>query len=94
MSKLSAKRVFNAMAQGEGDVDAIIRRLGLEQISDTGALEVIVDKIIESNAAQVAEYRAGKDKVHAFFVGQAMKASKGRANPQQLNDILKKKLSR
>jgi aspartyl-tRNA(Asn)/glutamyl-tRNA(Gln) amidotransferase subunit B len=94
LSSKTAKEVFDAMAKGEGDVDAIVEARGLKQVSDASALEVIVDKIIESNAAQVAEYRAGKDKVLAFFVGQAMKASKGRANPQQLNDILKKKLSR
>ena len=94
LSSKTAKEVFDAMAKGECDVDAIVEARGLKQVSDASALEVIVDKIIESNAAQVAEYRAGKDKVLAFFVGQAMKASKGRANPQQLNDILKKKLSR
>ncbi|KXS31943.1 MAG: Aspartyl/glutamyl-tRNA(Asn/Gln) amidotransferase subunit B [Candidatus Gallionella acididurans] len=72
---------------------AIIEKLGLKQLSDTGAIEKIVDEIITANPAQVAEYRSGKEKVFGFFVGLAMKASKGKANPAQLNDVLKKKLS-
>ncbi|MGD9787137.1 MAG: Asp-tRNA(Asn)/Glu-tRNA(Gln) amidotransferase subunit GatB [Sulfuricellaceae bacterium] len=88
-----AKEVFAAMWAGEGDADAIIEAKGLKQVSDSGAIEKIVDEILAANPAQVAEYRAGKDKVFGFFVGQAMKASKGKANPAQLNDILKKKLA-
>ncbi len=88
-----AKEVFAAMWAGEGDADAIIEARGLKQVSDAGAIEKIVDDILAANPAQVAEYRAGKDKVFGFFVGQAMKASKGKANPAQLNDILKKKLA-
>ena len=87
-----AKEVFAAMWAGEGDADAIIEAKGLKQVSDSGAIEKIVDDIIASNPAQVAEYRSGKEKVFGFFVGQAMKASKGKANPAQLNEILKKKL--
>ena len=88
-----AKEVFAAMWAGEGDADAIIEARGLKQVSDAGAIEKIVDDILAANPAQVAEYRSGKDKVFGFFVGQAMKASKGKANPAQLNDILKKKLA-
>jgi len=88
-----AKEVFAAMWAGEGDADAIIAAKGLKQVSDSGAIEKIVDEIIAVNPAQVAEYRSGKEKVFGFFVGLAMKASKGKANPAQLNEILKKKLA-
>ncbi|MBU1689317.1 MAG: Asp-tRNA(Asn)/Glu-tRNA(Gln) amidotransferase subunit GatB [Gammaproteobacteria bacterium] len=88
-----AKEVFAAMWAGEGDADTIIAVKGLKQVSDSGAIEKIVDDIIAANPAQVAEYRSGKEKVFGFFVGLAMKASKGKANPAQLNDILKKKLA-
>ncbi len=88
-----AKEVFAAMWAGEGDADAIIEARGLKQVSDSGAIEKIVDEIIAANPAQVAEYRSGKEKVFGFFVGLAMKASKGKANPAQLNEILKKKLA-
>jgi aspartyl-tRNA(Asn)/glutamyl-tRNA(Gln) amidotransferase subunit B len=88
-----AKEIFAAMWAGEGEADAIIEARGLKQVSDAGAIEKIVDAILAANPAQVAEYRAGKEKVFGFFVGQAMKASQGRANPAQLNDILKKKLA-
>ncbi|MGA9666532.1 MAG: Asp-tRNA(Asn)/Glu-tRNA(Gln) amidotransferase subunit GatB [Gallionella sp.] len=74
-------------------ISNIIEMKGLTQVSDTGAIEKIVDEIIAANPAQVAEYRSGKEKVFGFFVGLAMKASKGKANPAQLNDILKKKLA-
>ena len=88
-----AKEVFDAMWNGEGDADAIIDSKGLKQISDSGEIEKIIDEIIAANPAQVEQYRSGKDKVFGFFVGQAMKATKGKANPQQLNDLLKKKLA-
>jgi aspartyl-tRNA(Asn)/glutamyl-tRNA(Gln) amidotransferase subunit B len=88
-----AKEVFAAMWAGEGDADTIIEAKGLKQVSDSGAIEKIVDEIIAANPAQVAEYRSGKEKVFGFFVGLAMKASKGKANPAQLNEILKKKLA-
>jgi aspartyl-tRNA(Asn)/glutamyl-tRNA(Gln) amidotransferase subunit B len=87
-----AKEVFEALWQGEDDVDAIIEARGLKQVSDSGAIESVVDEILAANPNQVAEYRSGKDKMFGFFVGQAMKAMKGKANPQQLNDILKRKL--
>ncbi len=88
-----AKEVFAAMWAGEGDADAIIEAKGLKQVSDSGAIEKIVDEIIAANPAQVAEYRSGKEKVFGFFVGLAMKASRGKANPAQLNEILKNKLA-
>jgi len=87
-----AKQVFEAMWHGEGDADAVIKKQGLKQITDTGAIETIIDDIIAKNPEQVEQYRSGKDKVFGFFVGQVMKASKGKANPQQVNDLLKDKL--
>jgi aspartyl-tRNA(Asn)/glutamyl-tRNA(Gln) amidotransferase subunit B len=78
---------------GDCEPDTIIKERGLQQLSDSGAIEKIVDGIIAANPAQVAEYRSGKDKVFGFFVGLAMKASKGKANPAQLNEVLKKKLA-
>jgi aspartyl-tRNA(Asn)/glutamyl-tRNA(Gln) amidotransferase subunit B len=93
ISNSGAKEVFRIMWAEGGEADAIIEAKGLKQVSDTGAIERIVDEIIAANPGQVAEYRSGKDKLFGFFVGQAMKASKGQANPAQLNDILKKKLA-
>lgn len=87
-----AKSVFETMWQGESDADAIIEKQGLKQITDTSALEKIVADVIAANPTQVAQYRSGKDKLIAFFVGQVMKATKGKANPQQVNEILKEKL--
>ncbi len=88
-----AKEVFEAMWAGEGDVDAIIERRGLRQVTDTGAIEQLVEAVMAANPDQVAGYRAGKEKLLGFFVGQVMKASGGKANPGQLNEILKRKLS-
>ena len=88
-----AKEVFEALWQGEAGVDAIIDARGLKQVSDNGAIEAIVDAILAANPNQFAEYRSGKEKMFGFFVGQAMKAMQGKANPQQLNDILKRKLA-
>jgi aspartyl-tRNA(Asn)/glutamyl-tRNA(Gln) amidotransferase subunit B len=92
ISNSGAKEVFRTMWAEGGDADAIIEAKGLKQVSDSGAIEALVDEIIAGNAEKVAEYRSGKDKLFGFFVGLAMKASKGKANPAQLNDILKKKL--
>ncbi|MFZ5523159.1 MAG: Asp-tRNA(Asn)/Glu-tRNA(Gln) amidotransferase subunit GatB [Pseudomonadota bacterium] len=92
ISNAGAKEVFRTMWSEGGDADAIIEAKGLKQVSDSGAIEKIVDEIIAANPAQVAEYRAGRDKLFGFFVGLAMKASKGKANPAQLNEILKRKL--
>jgi len=93
ISNSGAKEVFRTMWAEGGEVDAIIEAKGLKQVSDAGAIEKIVDEIMAANADKVAEYRSGKDKLFGFFVGQAMKASKGQANPAQLNDILKAKLA-
>ena len=87
-----AKTIFEAMWNGEGSADEIIEKKGLKQVTDSGAIEELVDKIIAGNPQQVADYRSGKDKLFGFFVGQAMKESGGKINPQQLNDLLKKKL--
>ncbi|MCB1756724.1 MAG: Asp-tRNA(Asn)/Glu-tRNA(Gln) amidotransferase subunit GatB [Gammaproteobacteria bacterium] len=87
-----AKQVFEAMWNGEGDADEIIEKQGLVQITDTSAIEAMIDEVIAANPAQVDQYRGGKDKLLGFFVGQVMKASGGKANPAQLNEILRKKL--
>ena len=79
-------------ALGEDAADAIIEKKGLKQISDTGALERIVDDVLAANPAIVAEFRAGKEKAFNSLVGKAMAASKGKANPAQVNAILKRKL--
>jgi len=88
-----AKTIFEALWNQEGDVDDIIEKRGLKQVSDTGAIEKLIDEIIAANPGQVAEYRSGKDKLFGYFVGQAMKASGGKLNPSQLNELLKKKLA-
>jgi aspartyl-tRNA(Asn)/glutamyl-tRNA(Gln) amidotransferase subunit B len=80
------------MWAGEGSADEVIDKRGLKQITDTGAIETIVDEVIAANSAQVQQFRDGNEKVLGFFVGQVMKASKGKANPQQVNEILRKKL--
>jgi len=87
-----AKTVFDAMWAGEGDADAIIAHRGLTQISDEGAIERIVDEVLAAHPAIVAEFRAGKEKAFNSLVGQAMKATKGKANPAQVNAILRRKL--
>lgn len=92
ISNNAAKQVFEAMWAGEGEVDAIIEAKGLKQVSDTGAIEAIIDEVLAANAAMVEEFKAGKEKAFNALVGQAMKASKGKANPAQVNDMLKKKL--
>jgi aspartyl-tRNA(Asn)/glutamyl-tRNA(Gln) amidotransferase subunit B len=87
-----AKDVFEAMwAEGQG-ADDIIEKRGLKQITDSGAIEGVIDAVIAANPKQLADYRAGKDKLFGFFVGQVMKATEGKANPAQLNDLLKSKL--
>jgi aspartyl-tRNA(Asn)/glutamyl-tRNA(Gln) amidotransferase subunit B len=88
-----AKDVFEAIWAGEGDADAIIQKRGLKQMSDTGELEKIVDGVLAANPKSVEEFRAGKEKAFNALVGQAMKATKGKGNPAQINDILKKKLA-
>ncbi len=78
-------------AEGQG-ADDIIEKRGLRQITDSGAIEGVIDAVIAANPKQLADYRAGKDKLFGFFVGQVMKATEGKANPAQLNDLLKTKL--
>ncbi len=87
-----AKEVFEAMWAGEGDTDAVIAKKGLRQITDATAIEKIIDAVLAANPQQLAGYRAGKDKLFAFFVGQVMKVTQGKANPQQVNELLLKKL--
>lgn len=87
-----AKQVFEAMWEGEGSADDVIEAKGLKQITDSSAIEAVVDKVIAENPGQVAEYQAGKDKLIGFFVGKVMQETKGQANPGQVNQILKDKL--
>ena len=93
ISGKAAKQVFEAMWQRAGSADEIIEREGLRQVSDAGAIERAVDEVLAANAKQVADYRAGKDKAFNSLVGQVMKATQGKANPAQVNQILKKKLA-
>ena len=93
ISNNAAKQVFEALWTGEGqDVDALIEAKGLKQMSDTGELERILDEVLAANAKSVEEFRAGKEKAFNALVGQAMKATKGKANPSAVNELLKKKL--
>jgi aspartyl-tRNA(Asn)/glutamyl-tRNA(Gln) amidotransferase subunit B len=93
VSNNAARQVFDALWTAQGsDVDAVIEAKGLKQVNDSGALEQIVDDVIAANPANVEQVRAGKDKAFNALVGQAMKASKGKANPQQVGDLLRKKL--
>ena len=93
VSHSAARQVFEALWTGEGqDVDAVIEAKGLKQMNDSGALEAILDEVIAANPDNVAQFRAGKEKAFNALVGQAMKASKGKANPQQVNELLRKKL--
>jgi aspartyl-tRNA(Asn)/glutamyl-tRNA(Gln) amidotransferase subunit B len=87
-----AKDVFEAMWNGEGDADHIIEHKGLKQVTDSSAIEAVIAEVIAANPQQLADYRAGKEKLFGFFVGQVMKVSKGKANPAQVNEILKHKL--
>ena len=88
-----AKDVFNGMWDGEGDADTVIEKKGLKQITDDSAIEAIIDEVIANSPNQLEQYRSGKDKLFGYFVGQVMKASQGKANPGQVNKILKDKLS-
>jgi aspartyl-tRNA(Asn)/glutamyl-tRNA(Gln) amidotransferase subunit B len=81
------------MWSGEGTADEIIEAKGLKQITDSSAIDVIVDAVIAANPGQAAEYRAGKDKLLGFFVGQVMKETKGKANPGQVNEAIKRRLA-
>ncbi len=92
LSNKLAKDVFDAMWAGEGEPDAIIEARGLKQITDHSVIEAMVDAILAEHPDKVAEYRGGKDKLFGFFVGLVMKAAKGKANPQQLNEVLNVRL--
>lgn len=93
ISAKSGKQVFHDMWECDNSVDEIIKDKGLQQMSDAGELETIIDQIVEQSPDQVAQYRSGKDKVFGYFVGKVMKETKGKANPKQVNEILKQKLS-
>ena len=94
ISNAIAKKVFDALWNGDGaTADEVIERQGLKQITDSGAIAALVDEVIAANAASVAEFRAGKEKAFNALVGQVMKAARGKANPQQVNDLLRQKLA-
>ncbi|MFW2565218.1 Asp-tRNA(Asn)/Glu-tRNA(Gln) amidotransferase subunit GatB [Aliarcobacter butzleri] len=93
ISGKAAKEVLDYLIDYPSTVDEAINELGLKQVSDDGALLAIIDEILNANQDKVAEYKAGKEKMFAFFVGQTMKASKGTANPNRVNDLLKERLS-
>jgi aspartyl-tRNA(Asn)/glutamyl-tRNA(Gln) amidotransferase subunit B len=86
------KQVFDLMWESGKDADTIIEEQGLKQVTDTGAIEAMVDEVIAANPAQAQEFKEGKDKLLGFFVGQVMKASRGKANPGMVNELLRKKL--
>ena len=88
-----AKTVFEDMYGTGKDAETVVREKGLVQVSDTGEIETIISEVIKANPAQHADYKGGKDKLFGFFVGQVMKASKGKANPEMVNELLKKKLA-
>jgi aspartyl-tRNA(Asn)/glutamyl-tRNA(Gln) amidotransferase subunit B len=88
-----AKDVFKAMWNGEGNADEVIEAKGLKQITDTSAIEAIVDEVIANNTPQVEQFKSGNEKIIGFFVGQIMKATGGKANPKQVNELLRSKLS-
>lgn len=88
-----AKTVFEAMFDGQGDADTIIEKQGLKQVTDTGAIAKVIEQVLADNPEQLTAYKNGQEKLFGFFVGQVMKASQGKANPQQVNQLLKEKLS-
>jgi aspartyl-tRNA(Asn)/glutamyl-tRNA(Gln) amidotransferase subunit B len=87
-----AKQVFEAMWNGEGDADRVIENKGLKQITDTGAIEQMIRDVLAANPKQVEQYRGGQEKLFGFFVGQVMKATQGKANPGEVNKLLKQLL--
>jgi aspartyl-tRNA(Asn)/glutamyl-tRNA(Gln) amidotransferase subunit B len=93
ISNNAARQVFDALWSGEGDVDAIIDAKGLKQMNDSGELEKIIDEVLAANPKNVEEFKAGNAKALNGLVGPIMKASKGKANPAQVNELLLKKLS-
>jgi aspartyl-tRNA(Asn)/glutamyl-tRNA(Gln) amidotransferase subunit B len=94
ISGKAAKDVLDYMLENDSrDIDDIIAKLGLAQVSDDGAINAMIDEILNANADKVAEYKSGKDKLFGFFVGQLMKVSGGSVNPAKANELLKQKLS-
>ncbi len=93
ISGKAAKEVLDYLMGNDASVDSVIEKLGLKQVSDDGALLTMIDEILNNNQDKVAEYKAGKEKMFAFFVGQTMKASKGTANPQKVSELLKQRLA-
>jgi len=87
-----AKEVFEAMWSGQGDADSVIEKKGLKQITDTGAIEKVIEEVLAKSPEQLEQYRNGQEKLFGYFVGQVMKATRGKANPAQVNELLKKKL--
>jgi aspartyl-tRNA(Asn)/glutamyl-tRNA(Gln) amidotransferase subunit B len=87
-----AKQVFEAMWNGDGTADAIIEQQGLTQISDSSAIESVIREVLDNSPKQIEQYRGGQQKVFGYFVGQVMKATQGKANPKQVNELLRKKL--
>jgi aspartyl-tRNA(Asn)/glutamyl-tRNA(Gln) amidotransferase subunit B len=96
LSSKTAQQLFDLVwVRGpDASIDELIEKEGLKQVSDAGAIEKLVDEVLAANARQVEDYRAGKDKAFNSLVGQVMKASKGKANPAQVNEILRRKLGR
>jgi aspartyl-tRNA(Asn)/glutamyl-tRNA(Gln) amidotransferase subunit B len=92
ISGKAAKEVLDYLMQNDSDIDSVIEKLGLKQVTDSGAIEAMCDEIISANPQKVEEYKGGKEKLIGIFVGQVMKASKGSANPQTVNELLKAKL--
>jgi len=84
--------VFEALWKGEGTADEVIEQQGLKQISDASAIEGIIREVLENNPQQIEQYRGGQEKLFGFFVGQVMKATQGKANPKQVNELLRKLL--
>ena len=87
-----AKEVFEEMWLSQKDPDEIIEEKGLKQVTDSSEIEKVIDKVLEKNSSQLEQYKSGKEKLFGFFVGQVMKESKGKANPEQVNKLLKDKL--
>ena len=87
-----AKEVFEEMWLSQKDPDEIIEEKGLKQVTDSSEIEKVIDKVLEKNSSQLEQYKSGKEKLFGFFVGQVMKESKGKANPGQVNKLLKDKL--
>ncbi len=87
-----AKEIFEEMWNSKKSPDEIIQEKGLKQVTDSSEIEKIINQVLEQNQSQLEQYKAGKDKLFGFFVGQVMKISKGKANPKQVNKILKEKL--